>query len=369
MEAGARPVVGVRGRDAVVAHVVTGRGSLAKLVPLYAALADGGLVVQRLIVVDRPEDPLPRDLRTGARPLPRPDAVVAGGAPRGRRGGRILGDLERALDGLGPAMIVVAGGGDAALSAVLAGSRLRLDVCHLEAGLRSFDDARPDEHNRRLIDRLSTVLLAESEDTLGNVLREDLGNRRASAVGNTLVDTLFRHADSARVLACWRRYGLRAGDYVLVALHGRCLSPAVLGALDRVARSVPVLVAPRPPAAAPVRQSRRLRVACESGYQSFVSLVTGAAAVVTDSGGVQVETTALRVPCFTLAQATEHVDTVVYGTNQLLGGDPQRLRELVALLGPRQLPLAPPPLWDGHAGVRAARAVERALGIGLAVVA
>ncbi len=188
-----------------------------------------------------------------------------------------------------------------------------------------------------------------------------------------MIDTLLANVDAAQALAAWRRFGLERRSYVLVTLHRPALvdDPELLAAtvraLREVSRELPVLFPAHPRTAARLDGleldddgDARLVVCPPLPYREFLSLEAGAAAVVTDSGGVQEETTALGVPCFTLRANTERPVTVEQGTNTVLGLEPERLLELPRLLDERR-PAAVPELWDGHAGERAADAIERVL--------
>jgi UDP-N-acetylglucosamine 2-epimerase (non-hydrolysing) len=275
---------------------------------------------------------------------------------------------------LRPDLVVVPGDINSTLAGALAAVKLQIPVCHLEAGLRSFDDTMPEEHNRRVTDSLSALLLTHSEDANENLLRESVPARKIEFVGNTMIDTLLATVDRARRLAAWNRYGLPEGGYLLVTLHRPALvdSPALLAqtlaALEQIATVFPVVFPIHPRTQA---RLENLRISATGvtlvpplAYAEFLSLESGAAAVVTDSGGVQEETTALGIPCFTLRENTERPVTITHGTNTLLGLDPERLAEIPELLEGFSAPPGPP-LWDGYAGVRAAAEVERMLAVGV----
>jgi UDP-N-acetylglucosamine 2-epimerase (non-hydrolysing) len=231
----------------------------------------------------------------------------------------------------------------------------------------------PEEHNRRLTDHVSTLLLTHSENANENLAGEGIGSDRVEFVGNTMIDTLTSNVGRARRLSAWRRYGLEERGYVLVTLHRPRLvdSPELLtktiAALEHVAQRLPVIFPVHPRTLERLSTlglvvSDRIVVTTPLAYSRFLSLEAGAAAVVTDSGGVQEETTALGVPCFTLRENTERPVTVTDGTNVLLGLDPSRLEEIPERL---EAPIARrmPPLWDGRAGARAAHAIQRLLGL------
>jgi UDP-N-acetylglucosamine 2-epimerase (non-hydrolysing) len=230
----------------------------------------------------------------------------------------------------------------------------------------------PEEHNRRLTDHLASLLLTHSSNADDNLVREGIDSSAIRFVGNTMIDTLRSHVRAARRLRSWADYGVRRGGYVLVTLHRPALvdDPDLLEhtitCLDRVANRIPVIFPVHPRTRARLEAlgayEGRIQFIDPQSYGRFLCLEAEAAAVITDSGGVQEETTALGVPCFTLRDNTERPVTITHGTNTLLGLDPVRLLDVPELLRePRQRTV--PPLWDGRSGVRAAIEIEEALGL------
>jgi UDP-N-acetylglucosamine 2-epimerase (non-hydrolysing) len=221
----------------------------------------------------------------------------------------------------------------------------------------------PEERNRVITDHLSTLLLTHSDDADKNLVAEAL-TARISFVGNTMIDTLRANEGAALELEAWREFGLEPGRYVLVTLHRPRLvdDPDLLArtiaALDHVTESLPVIFPVHPRTRKNLDGSTRVLLTEPLPYRQFLSLEAKAAAVVTDSGGIQEETTVLRIPCFTLRENTERPITIELGTNTLLGLEPERLRELPTLLAEPKHGLIPP-LWDGQAGERAADEIER----------
>ena len=264
--------------------------------------------------------------------------------------------------------MVVAGDVNSTLAGALAAVKLQIPVAHVESGLRSFDETMPEEHNRRLTDHLSAVLLAHSEGALVNLAREGVPSERVHLVGNTMIDTLLDHVDAARAREPWRRFAVAPGEYGLVTLH----RPALVDDPELLARTAAGLraLAAEVPLVFPVHPRTRARLVSLAldvqlaedgvllaeplGYLDFLGLQAEARLVLTDSGGVQEETSALGVACFTLRASTERPITIELGTNTLLGAEPERIAEIPALLDrpPRSAAI---PLWDGKAGGRAAR--------------
>ena len=359
--------------SALVVHVVGARPNYMKIAPLYAALERRG-VDQRLVHTGQHYDASVSDVFFAELPLPEPHVKLeVRSGTHGAQTARALDGLERVFIELEPDLVVVPGDVNSTLAAALAAVKLHIPVCHLEAGLRSFDWAMPEEHNRRLTDHVSTLLLTHSAEAHENLAAEGIPAERIAFVGNTMIDTLFQNVDKARALEVWKEYGVEKGDYVLVTLHRPALVDdaqllmRTVAALGVVAEAVPVVFPVHPRTRRRIEElglsvSGRIKLIEPQPYGRFLSLESAAMAVVTDSGGVQEETTALGIRCFTLRNNTERPVTVSHGTNIVLGLDPDRLSGIPDYL---ELPLREerPPLWDGHAGERAADEIEAALGI------
>jgi UDP-N-acetylglucosamine 2-epimerase (non-hydrolysing) len=363
----------------VVAHVVGARPNYMKIAPVYAALERGGLVHQRLIHTGQHYDRALSGVFFDDLALPDPHVMLeVGSGTHGEQTARALVGLERAFMDMRPDIVVVPGDINSTLAGALAAVKLQIPVCHLEAGLRSFDDTMPEEHNRRVTDALSALLLTHCEDANENLARENVPARKIELVGNTMIDTLMANVEHARRRQAWLDHGLAPGEYLLVTLHRPALvdNPVLLmqtlAALEEVARTIPVVFPMHPRTRARLANLKlatsQLKIVDPLSYPEFLSLETGAAGVLTDSGGVQEETTALRIPCFTLRDNTERPVTITCGSNTLLGLDPEAVVTIPDALT-RETQPGIPPLWDGGAGIRAAHAIERALGVGLAVAA
>jgi UDP-N-acetylglucosamine 2-epimerase (non-hydrolysing) len=358
----------------LVVHVVGARPNYMKVAPVYAALERSGRVDQRLVHTGQHYDALMKDAFFAELPLPEPHVQLEGGpGTHAEQTARALVGLERVFYDLRPDLVVVAGDVNSTLAGALAAVKLQIPVCHIESGLRSFDWSMPEEHNRRLTDHLSTLLLTHSESANANLAVEGIDPERIAFVGNTMIDTLLASVDRARGLAAWREFGIEPRSYVLVTLH----RPSLVDVPDLLSRTMAELeaLAERLPVVFPAHPrtqerlsvlgllpTQRVTVTEPLSYLPFLSLEAEAAAVVTDSGGVQEETTALGVPCFTLRDSTERPVTETNGTNTILGLDPAQLAEIPAQLEAER-PEARPPLWDGRAGERAAAAIERLLAV------
>lgn len=342
----------------MVVHVVGARPNYMKVGPVYAALERRGNVEQRLVHTGQHYDALLKDVFFAELPLPRPHLQL-----EARTSETATEELERAFAGLAPDLVVVAGDVNSTLAGAVAARKRGLPVCHIESGLRSHDWSMPEEVNRVLTDHLSALLLTTLPSGEENLRKEHLPEERIRPVGNTMIDTLQASLDAARALEAWRDFDVEPRGYVLVTLHRPKLvdDPELLSetvaALDDVARTLPVLFPVHPRTKKNLGRVERAVLTEPLPYRQFLSLEAEAAAVVTDSGGIQEETTVLGVPCFTLRDNTERPETLE-GTNRLIRRD--ELRDVPSLLR-EPTPGRIPEGWDGQAGERAADAIEAAL--------
>lgn len=345
--------------------IVGARPTLVKMAPIVAQL-DRRLPEARHVLVDTGQhyDPLLSRVFFDELGLRTPDhSLGVGSGTHAEQTARVMERLEPILVAEAPDLVLVPGDVNSTLGATLTAVKLRIPVAHVESGLRSFDRTMPEEINRIVTDRISDLLFVHSEDAIDNLRREGVSDDRIHFVGNTMIDTLVAMEPRFRARGTAGEVGVEPGEFLLVTLHrpalvdSDLLGPAI-DALGAVARELPV-VFPVHPRTRRALDGRRLapgiRLSQPLGYFDFLSLACDAGAVLTDSGGVQEETTYLRVPCFTLRANTERPVTIGHGSNVLLGLDPERIRELPALLtSGRPMPAEPPPLWDGRAAERVA---------------
>jgi UDP-N-acetylglucosamine 2-epimerase (non-hydrolysing) len=301
--------------------------------------------------------------------------LEVGSGSHAQQTGQVMIGVEREIQEWRPDVAVVAGDVNSTMAAALAAAKCRVPLAHIESGLRSRDLSMPEEVNRVVTDRVSDLLLCHCEDAVANLAAEGVAGGSAPMVGNTMIDSLLRVRESADEAAVQAEYGVEAGSHCLVTLHRPALvdDPALLGgaldALGRVAEELPTLLPLHPRTRARIDGAglsipAPLRAIEPLAYPDFVALMGSARVVVTDSGGIQEETSALGVPCLTYRPSTERPVTVELGTNTLVGRDPERLvaavRDEIATPGPRAAPRIP--LWDGAAGPRAAAAILERFG-------
>ncbi|MBI1976479.1 MAG: UDP-N-acetylglucosamine 2-epimerase (non-hydrolyzing) [Candidatus Omnitrophica bacterium] len=286
--------------------------------------------------------------------------------PDSERMGRMVALIEPILHKEMPDWVIVVGDVDATMAAAIAAKRIGLRLAHVEAGLRSFDWSMPEEINRIITDRLSDLLFVSEAAGVVNLLREGVEAKRICFVGNVMIDTLFRFlplTDKADVL---NRLRLSAGDYGVVTLHrpSNTDTPERLcewmRAFETIAEKMPLIFPAHPRTIKRLQECGykvnhpALRLIEPMGYLDMIALLRNARVVFTDSGGIQEETTALGVRCFTLRDTTERPSTVEKGTNRLIGNVPQKLLEVIVgadwSTEQRQLP----EMWDGRSAQRIA---------------
>ncbi|MDQ4144740.1 MAG: UDP-N-acetylglucosamine 2-epimerase (non-hydrolyzing) [Actinomycetota bacterium] len=270
--------------------------------------------------------------------------------------------LEPILDEFQPDVVVVVGDVNSTLGAALVTAKSGARLAHVEAGLRSGDWTMPEEVNRVVTDRLSDFLFAPSQDAVDNLRSEGCADERIHLVGNVMIDTVVDHLDRAADRSILGDLGLNPHAYGLVTLHRPAnVEPMMLKqlvqALEEVAKHCPLLLAAHPRTQRElcnVSGGAHLRVVPPLGYLDFLALQRSARLVLTDSGGIQEETTFLGVPCLTLRETTERPITVREGTNKVVGREPDRIVDEALRVLHHGVPPRRPPLWDGHAAERIA---------------
>jgi UDP-N-acetylglucosamine 2-epimerase (non-hydrolysing) len=361
-----------------VCFIVGARPNFMKAAPVYRALSELNSNVELLLVhTGQHYDAQMSVVFVDELELPQPDVFLAvGSGTHAEQTAKALVGVERVLLEHAPSLCVVAGDVNSTLAGALAASKLQIPVAHIEAGLRSFDEAMPEEANRCLTDHLSQILFAHSQGAIENLLAEAIPPERLHLVGNTMIDSVRRHLPVALARKPWSNLGVKAGGFALVTLHRPALVDHVdllkqtVDALGDLGHLMPVIFPVHPRTEArlsamgldPDRlRDSGIKVCPPLGYLDFLALEAKAAFVLTDSGGVQEETSALGVPCFTLRDGTERPVTVELGTNVVLGIDPGRIRAIPQMLKDARWPTEQIPLWDGNAGSRAAEIISEFL--------
>ncbi|HYP28403.1 MAG TPA: UDP-N-acetylglucosamine 2-epimerase (non-hydrolyzing) [Blastocatellia bacterium] len=309
--------------------------------------------------------------------IPRPDInLEVGSASHAQQTARIMTAFERVLEDHAPDWVVVVGDVNSTMAATLVAAKMDVRVAHVEAGLRSRDRKMPEEVNRLVTDALADLLLTPSLDANDNLLREGVPAEKIRFVGNVMIDTLYRNLERARESRILERLGVAPGRFCAMTLHrpsnvdDKTTLSGILDALEKIQERLPVVFAVHPRTRARLEEydlSRRIArqrdlIATEPlGYLDFLQLYSNSRLVLTDSGGIQEETTALGIPCLTLRSNTERPITVSEGTNRLVGSDPLLIeREAFAALDGQTARGRVPELWDGRAAGRIVDAIEEA---------
>ena len=356
-------------------HVIGTRPNFVKMAPIVAALAVTEAFRQVIVHTGQHYDAQLSDEVLADLEFPACDHFLeVGSGSHGEQTAKILARFERVLVDERPEAVVVAGDVNSTLACALAAAKLGIPVAHVESGLRSGDWSMPEEINRVLTDRLADLLFTHSPEALANLLVEGVDGNRVHYVGNTMIDSLRRNEDRARRRAIWHDLHLTAGEYLLVTLHrpSNVDEPAqlrrIVTALRALAASTAIVFPIHPRTQERLEQLDCLEqlqaagVSCVAplGYLDFLSLQLGAGAVLTDSGGVQEEASALGVPCFTFRPNTERPVTLSQGTNTLVGDDAAVITGLSRdVWEQRQTTI---PLWDGAAGERVAQVLVSSFG-------
>jgi UDP-N-acetylglucosamine 2-epimerase (non-hydrolysing) len=347
-----------------VVCVAAARPNFMKVKPVVEALeARGGTTT--LVHTGQHYDAVMSDVffeELGLRP---PDHHLgAGSGSHATQTSRVMTGFEELLPSIGADALVVVGDVNSTLACAIVGAKAGLVVAHVEAGLRSRDWSMPEEVNRVVADRVSDLLFAPSSDAVQNLVDEGYRSDQIHLAGNVMIDTLVANRARAEQRRVWEQFGLAPGKYGVVTLHRPAnvddvdVLADLLGSIGEIAREVPMLF--------PVHPRTRQHLddvlgstsgieLCEPlGYLDFLGLMAASRMVLTDSGGIQEESTVLGVPCLTLRDNTERPITISEGTNQLVGRTRAGILAGAARVMAGEIPSQKPKLWDGRAGARIA---------------
>jgi UDP-N-acetylglucosamine 2-epimerase (non-hydrolysing) len=352
-----------------IVHVVGARPNLMKLAPVYRAIGKFPQIEQMVVHTGQHydfnmSDVFFQQLGTGA-----PDInLQVGSASHAKQTAEVMVRFESIVLECRPDLVLVYGDVNSTVAAALVCAKLAVRVGHVEAGLRSFDRLMPEEINRLVTDQLADLLFTPSEDGDRNLNREGIPRERVHLVGNVMIDTLVR-----MLPACETHLPTDVPSrFALVTLHRPSnvddldWLKGLLQTLKQISSDLTIVFPVHPRTRQRMNDiglngsTSRLQLMEPQPYLAFLALQQRAAVVITDSGGIQEETTYLQVPCLTVRENTERPITVEMGTNILVGRDPERIRkELETILAGQTKQGQVPPLWDGHAGERIAEIVAR----------
>jgi UDP-N-acetylglucosamine 2-epimerase (non-hydrolysing) len=348
-----------------ILSVVGTRPNFMKVAPVVRALAAVPEVEHTLVHTGQHYDDTMSRVFFDELGMPEPDVFLGvGSGSHTTTIARVMSGIEPVLAERRPDVVLVPGDVNSTLAAALAANQAGFRVGHIEAGLRSFDRMMPEETNRILTDQLSDLLFIHSPEARDHLVAEGRPATAIHHVGNTIIDTLVRLAPAIAQRRAPEAFGVSSSRYVLVTLHRPALVDgpqlaAALDALSSLAEAYEVVFPVHPRTRARIGAlgaaalSPNVRFLEPLGYLDFLGLMRSAAAVLTDSGGVQEETTFLGIPCFTLRDNTERPVTITVGSNTLLGLDPARIADIPQLLAAkRERSFAVPDGWDGNAAER-----------------
>jgi UDP-N-acetylglucosamine 2-epimerase (non-hydrolysing) len=347
-----------------ILHIVGARPNYMKIAPLMAALRGVPGVRQRLVNTGQHYDDAMAGVFFRELGLPAPDRDLGvGSGTHATQTAAVMTRLEELCLDERPDLVVVVGDVNSTMASALVAAKLLIPLAHVEAGLRSFDRTMPEEINRLVTDQLADLLLTPSEDGNENLRREGIPAERVHLVGNIMIDTLFLSLEHAGFDRVADRFQIERGRYAVLTLHRPSnvdvpeVFDDIMQAIRAVAAEMPVVFPVHPRtrarlASAESERDRGIRFVEPLGYLDFLALTSHARIVLTDSGGLQEETTALGIPCLTLRTTTERPITITQGTNRLVGIRTADILDgfqaaLVPSNGARR-----PPLWDGRTAGR-----------------
>ena len=358
-----------------IINVCGARPNFMKIAPLMRAFSSRPGIEARLIHTGQHYDDAMNKAFFDDLKIPRPDVnLEVGSASHAVQTAQIMERFEPVLERERPDAVLVVGDVNSTIACGLVAVKRRVPLMHVEAGLRSGDRSMPEEINRVLTDAISDLLFVTEPSGVVNLKREGVGEEKIHLVGNVMIDTLRSHQEMAAMSPVLERLGLSPGGYGALTLHrpANVDDPAVFAgiceALAEIQQTLPLVfpVHPRTRAnlkgnglLARLKAMEGLRLIPPLGYLDFLKLMSSAAVVLTDSGGIQEETTVLGVPCLTLRENTERPVTIEQGTNQLVGMDPAEILAGFRRVQGGEIEHRVPALWDGRAAERIADVVDR----------
>src|SRR6266571_2510474 len=349
-----------------ILNVVGARPNFMKIAPIVEEMKKASDLKGVLVHTGQHYDEGMSDVFFRDLGIPVPDVCLGvGSGSHAEQTARIMVEFEKVCLQERPDLVVVVGDVNSTMACTIVAAKLLIPVAHVEAGLRSFDRTMPEEINRLVTDALASILFTTSRDADENLKREGVDPSKIHFAGNVMIDTLLKHRQKAAAVQI-----AKPAKYALVTLHrpSNVDDPNVLGpileALNEISKSLPVLFPIHPRTAQRVQEfgftMNGIQMMEPLGYLEFLNLESTATVVLTDSGGLQEETTILGVPCLTLRHNTERPVTIEHGTNIMVGPDKARILDAFRrVLNGDWKPSGPPELWDGHAASRIVSILSR----------
>lgn len=354
-----------------VLNIVGARPNFMKVAPIYAEMKRRPTEFDPMIVhTGQHYDAAMSDSFFDDLGMPKPDVYLGvGSGSHAVQTAKVMTEFEPVILRERPDWVLVVGDVNSTIACTLVAKKLGVKVAHVEAGLRSLDRSMPEEINRILTDSISDLLLTPSQDGDANLRAEGIPEEKIRFVGNVMIDSLLEHLKFAESSPVREELGLNAGEYGVVTLHRpsnvdeRETFTGIIGALATIAGRLPIIFPVHPRTRAKIDEfglagtiaASNIRLIDPLGYLDFMRLYSGARMVLTDSGGLQEETTALKIPCLTLRENTERPITIEMGTNVLIGTDPAKIEQAAfEILANDDLSAKAgiPPLWDGKTAAR-----------------
>jgi len=355
-----------------ILHVVGARPNFMKAAPVMRALSNQGGIRQTLVHTGQHYDANMSKVFFQQLDIPKPDInLEVGSGSHAWQTAQIMTRFETVVLESEPDLVLVYGDVNSTVATALVCAKLLIPVGHVEAGLRSFDRTMPEEINRLLTDQIADLLFTPSSDGDENLLHEGVSAEKIHLVGNVMIDTLVHLLPKAEKSRILEDLGLQTSDYGLVTLHrpsnvdGPKMLASIMSTLAEISRDLSLIFPIHPRTRQRLENiqypipNTQLRLIDPLGYLDFLALQSHATLVITDSGGIQEETTYLGVPCLTVRENTERPVTVTVGTNTLVGQDMDHLQaEVDRILAGDAKRGETPPLWDGHAAERIANVIQ-----------
>lgn len=361
-----------------IINVVGARPNLMKIAPLIAAYKKAERIEPLLVHTGQHYDELMSDLFFRELGIPEPDVnLEVGSASHAMQTAEIMKAFEPVVLEHKPDAVLVVGDVNSTIACGLVAVKLGVKLVHVEAGLRSFDRSMPEEINRVLTDSISDFLFCTEQSGVDNLIREGITEDKIFLVGNVMIDTLLKNRAKAEKSDVLIRLNLNSDDFAVLTLHrpsnvdDMTTFCRILDALEVIQNDMSIIFPVHPrtrknlaslPLSERISKLPNLQFIDPLGYLDFLKLMSSAKIVLTDSGGIQEETTILKVPCLTLRENTERPITVQMGTNQVVGTNPDKIVEAYrqALNSGWREPQVPP-LWDGHAAEHIIRVLLKKL--------